>query len=325
MTDYRALREGREVVKVPIEGLNEPEPKPAAQPPAAPGESGSDSGTEEHVEEQESDSDEGKQPEDKQQDQEKKPGAKPKGLVQEVIQLRRENRELKARVTPPPPPPPQDQPKPASAPAVSGPGAAAGIDASKLGADGMPDANKYSDYQEFSRDTIRAEFFRLQEQQTKQAQQREAEAAFRNREDAWKQRVIAAAAKPELPNFDAIAFNTTLKVSTVMAEAIKESELGPEMLYHLGLHPDEAARIEKLSPVSQVRELGKLEALLSKPVADTGGAPPDDEPAPQKTAISKAPAPIPRPAGSVSKTNPAKNLEGMSQAEYRALREAGRL
>lgn len=318
MSDYRALREGREVVKVAVEGMKEPEPKPAAKPPAAPGESGAESGTaDEHVEEHEdSTSDDGKLKQG--QEDEKKPGQK-KGLVDEVIKLRRENRELKSRVAPPP----QEQPKPGGAPAEAAQGvkpAAAGPGAD----DPEPDLNKYTDYQQYQRDLVRWEIRQSQKQQAVEARRVEAENAQRQRATTWQGRISAAAAKPELPNFEAIAFNTTLQVSPVMGDAIMDSELGPEILYHLGSNPDEAARISKLSPIAQVREIGKLEASLAKP-ADTGAAS-EDEPAPQKTAISKAPPPIPRPAGSASKPAPsAKSIESMSQQEYRALRESGKL
>jgi hypothetical protein len=316
MSDYRALREGRDVAKPAIEGVKEPEPKPAAQPPAAPGESGADSGTANEEEQDESTSDDGKQPDQQQQD-DKKPGSKPKGLVDEVIKLRRENRELKSRVTPPP----QEQPKPAGAPAEAARAAAT----PEAAADVEPDINKYTDYSQYQRDLVRWEIRQSQRQAAAEAQRREAETAQRQKAATWQTRVSAAAAKPELANFEAIAFNTTLQVTPVMGDAITDSELGPEILYHLGLNPAEAERISKLSPVSQVREIGKLEASLAKPAhADTGAAS-DEDPAPQKSAISKAPPPIPRPAGSASKPNPAKNIEGMSQAEYRALREAGRL
>ena len=52
-----------------------------------------------------------------------------------------------------------------------------------------------------------------------------------------------------------------------MSQAIVESDVGPEIVFHLAHNPAEAARIAALSPLSQARELGKLELQLStKPV-----------------------------------------------------------
>lgn len=47
-----------------------------------------------------------------------------------------------------------------------------------------------------------------------------------------------------------------------MARAIMESELGPDVAYWLANNLQESARISKLSPVQQIRELGKIEVKL---------------------------------------------------------------
>lgn len=67
-----------------------------------------------------------------------------------------------------------------------------------------------------------------------------------------------------------------------MAEAIKESEHGPDLAYHLAKHPDEARRIAGLSPYSQIRELGRIEAgLAPASVPQTKPATGAPEPPPQ--------------------------------------------
>lgn len=67
-----------------------------------------------------------------------------------------------------------------------------------------------------------------------------------------------------------------------MAHAIKTSEAGPDVAYHLASNPADARRIAALDPFSQIRELGKLEGRLS--------APAPKEPPKGKTATD-APAP----------------------------------
>ena len=54
-----------------------------------------------------------------------------------------------------------------------------------------------------------------------------------------------------------------LQPTTPWAIAIMESDIGPKVAYFLGTHLKEAQRIIALSPVSQIREIGKLEAKLS--------------------------------------------------------------
>lgn len=79
------------------------------------------------------------------------------------------------------------------------------------------------------------------------------------------------------PDFDEVAFNPSLPVTDVMADALNLSDKGPEILYHLGKHPEEAARISRLSPVQAALEIGRLEAKLSLP---------------QPRTVTKAPPPI---------------------------------
>ena len=51
----------------------------------------------------------------------------------------------------------------------------------------------------------------------------------------------------------------TWKASPVMALAMKTSDVGPDVAYHLATNPSESERIAKLSPLEQAREMGRLE------------------------------------------------------------------
>ena len=199
------------------------------------------------------------------------------------------------------------------------------VDAKPEAGEAEPDASKYDDYIAWQKDWIRWD--RRQEQRaadTKAAQEREA-AAVRQRVESWNERVQKATA--DHPDFAAVVNADTLTITPVMAQAIQDADIGTEVAYHLGKNPDVAARIAKLSPVAQVREIGKLEAALT-PREDTNTSEDDDAdaPEPQDTKpVSKAPKPIKPVSGGPAKTNPIRNIEGMSQAEYRAYREAGKL
>ena len=64
-------------------------------------------------------------------------------------------------------------------------------------------------------------------------------------------------------DFDQVAYNPQLRVTDVMAETIKSSDMGPDLAYWLGSNPKEADRISRLSPLLQAREIGKIEAKIT--------------------------------------------------------------
>lgn len=79
-------------------------------------------------------------------------------------------------------------------------------------------------------------------------------------EDAYHEREEEARAKYD--DFEQVAYNPQLRVTDVMAETIRASEIGPDLAYWLGTNPKEADRISRLSPLLQAREIGKIEAKL---------------------------------------------------------------
>ena len=82
-------------------------------------------------------------------------------------------------------------------------------------------------------------------------------------------------ARDKYDDFEQVAYNPNLPVTEAMTRAILASEIGPDVLYHLGSSPSEAARISRLDPILQAREIGKIEARLSAdpPVKKTSNAP----------------------------------------------------
>ena len=82
-------------------------------------------------------------------------------------------------------------------------------------------------------------------------------------------------ARTKYDDFEQVAYNPKLPVTNVMAETIQSSEIGPELAYYLGSNPKEAERISRMSPLSQAKEIGKIEAKLvsAPPVKRTSSAP----------------------------------------------------
>jgi hypothetical protein len=72
--------------------------------------------------------------------------------------------------------------------------------------------------------------------------------------------------------------------------AIVESDVGPQLLYHLATHQDDAERISGMSPLQQIKELGKLEDKMARPAKRTSNAPPPPNPVKGGTSGSKDPA-----------------------------------
>ncbi len=81
------------------------------------------------------------------------------------------------------------------------------------------------------------------------------------------------------PDFDDVAFNPSLPVTDVMADAIDLSDKGPEILYFLGKNPGEAERIARMPGLQAALEIGRLEGRLSLPQPKTvTNAPPPIRP-----------------------------------------------
>jgi len=82
-------------------------------------------------------------------------------------------------------------------------------------------------------------------------------------------------ARDKYDDFQQVAYNPNLPITNVMAETIQSSDVGPELAYYLGSNPKEADRISRMSPLSQAKEIGKIEAKLvsAPPVRKTTSAP----------------------------------------------------
>jgi len=131
-----------------------------------------------------------------------------------------------------------------------------------------PKEPKASDYTYGEEDAAyihdKAKFEARQEYETAE-QERAAREHGERVEKTWDDRQVAFAAdKPDF--FDKVAAND-LPISPPMAIAIKTSENGPAVAYHLATNPDEARRLAALDPIAQVREVGRLEAKLEQPAS----------------------------------------------------------
>lgn len=121
----------------------------------------------------------------------------------------------------------------------------------------------------------RQEFAALQQQ----AEQAQAVAAIVARETA---------AKAKYSDYSAVVNGETLKplieTHRPLVNVIAAHELGPDIAYYLGKHPDEVRALSAMAPVAALLKVGQLVGQLQtpQPVPATPAAPP----------ISQAPAPV---------------------------------
>ena len=151
---------------------------------------------------------------------------------------------------------------------------------------GEPNRDQYSDYEAYLRAVTRWEADQAtdkrlraerEERQGRERQQQQGD-FHRKMADAWIERENAfkATTKGYDATVNAFLDEGAAELSPDSRALIIESELGPQLLHHLAVNPDEAERIAELSPRRQLIELGKLEDKLPKPGSSkkTTNAPP---------------------------------------------------
>lgn len=159
---------------------------------------------------------------------------------------------------------------------------------------------------------------RIREEKVKEAAQK-AEQERQQLLNTWASRVQEFRAKT--PDFDDMVGSADVVVSNEVRDAIFESDVGPQILYHLAENPDVAKKLSGLSPISALRMIGKLEAKLETPAPSE---------AKQETAVktSKAPPPInpirATSGGPVTDLDANRQFHGSYQA-WKAARLAGRI
>jgi hypothetical protein len=134
--------------------------------------------------------------------------------------------------------------------------------------------------------------------------------------NTWAKRVESA--KAEMPDFEAMVGSADVVVSNEVRDAIFESDVGPQVLYHLAENPEIAEKLQGMTVTSALRTIGRLEAQFAK--AETQTKP--------VVGKSKAPAPI-NPIRSAANGRDVNltsdgNFHGSYQA-WKAARLAGRI
>jgi hypothetical protein len=183
--------------------------------------------------------------------------------------------------------------------------------------DEKPQPSQFSDAFEYAE--ALAEYTadkRIAEMKQQEAQAKQAE-EHQKVIQTWAKKVEAA--KAGLPDFDEIVASSQVVVNDDIRDAILESDVGPQILYHLADNDDIAKKIAGLSPKAALREIGRLEARF------------ETKEEPEKTAPivkSKAPAPIQPIRGGKNTPDVPMGSDGVffgTAAQWKELRKAGKI
>lgn len=113
-------------------------------------------------------------------------------------------------------------------------------------------------------------------------------------EGAYTARIEAA--KLEIDDFEAVISASEITISDVAAMAIKRSKEGPQLLYFLAKHPEEAKKVNRMHAIDAVgylKDLGRelvAEATPAVKTVERSKAPEPITPVRQSQALSQGPA-----------------------------------
>jgi len=198
-----------------------------------------------------------------------------------IDRLTRENELLKQQLA-------GMQPKPAAQPETPKP----------QEAPGKPKLHDYKTLEDYQEALTDWKLDQREAQKKAETQQAEAKTAAEKIEAAWsKSQDNARAAHTD---YDELIVSVKAPEGPGVAaarQAMLEDENGGEILYHLASHPEELKRIAAMSPVSAVKEIGRLSVTLAPPTATAG----NPKPAKAVSGAPRPPAPLSRPSAGTGK------------------------
>lgn len=167
-----------------------------------------------------------------------------------------------------------------------------------------PTPDKFTDYNEyvealadFKADEKVDAKFKAHDEETSKKQ------ALEKRASTWAEQV--AALKSTITDYEEVVQASDVPVSDHVKAAIEDSDKGAELVYHLAKHPEVAERLNKLGELGAAREIGRIEASLTKPET-TELVEETDEPAPVRKTTSAPPPAKPLSSGRSTATDLAK-------------------
>lgn len=168
-----------------------------------------------------------------------------------------------------------------------------------------PTPDKFTDYNEYvealadfkADEKVDAKFKAHDEEASKRQ-------ILEKRASTWAEQVTAL--KSTIPDYEEVMQASEVSVSDHVKAAIEDSDKGAALVYHLATHPDIAERLNKLGELGAAREIGRIEASLTKPVSTELVEETDETPAPVRKTTSAPPPAKPLSSGRSTATDLAK-------------------
>ena len=145
----------------------------------------------------------------------------------------------------------------------------------------------------------------------KEQREKEQQDLQKKRDQAYMDRV-AKFVKEEAKDFNEVLKSATAPLSLVMREAIRDSEVGPQIVYELAQNPEEAERIFSLSPTRQAVEIGRLETRFLEQTEPSKSS--------QERKTTAAPKPVTPVKGKGTVVQKDLDDPSLSQEEYNRIR-----
>ena len=173
-----------------------------------------------------------------------------------------------------------------------------------------PDPSQFTDMFEYAKALTDYKVDQRLGEEKQKAVQAKVQAEKEQVLNTWSERVTQA--KASIPNFEQVVKSADMTVVNEVRDAIFESDVGPQLLYHLADNPEFVEKLQGMTPAAQLRQIGKLEAMFEKQ---------DSKPVVQR---SRASAPITPIRSAANGRDVALTADGQFHGSYQAWK-AGRL
>jgi hypothetical protein len=178
-----------------------------------------------------------------------------------------------------------------------------------------PTADQFANVDEYAQALAERKAQELVQQRDQRQQQEALLENYQEREEA---------AREKYDDFEQVALNPKLPITTLMAQTIQASDVGPDVAYYLGSNPKEAERISRLPAYLQAKEIGRIEAKVqsSPPAKKTTAAPSPIKPVTARSASTTYDTTDPRSVKNMTTSEwiEAERARQMRNAESRGVR-----
>ena len=182
--------------------------------------------------------------------------------------------------------------------------------------EGKPESYQFNDAYEYEQALIEWSAGNALKQRDEQEFQRKKQEENEKISKSWAKKVEKA--KTQYSDFDAIVKSSSVIVGDEIRDSILESDVGPQILYHLASDEDFAIKLTEMPVIKALREIGKLEARFER----------KEEPKVANVSRSKAPEPIRPLSGGKAGADVLIDTNGEfhgTYAQWKAARQAGRV